>query len=92
MEVNYDKFMFKFTINLFDDLSNKLIKDFEEAISNDLNIKYKLKRFEQFYGEKIDEVEFNKNFEIENPELDKEQKNKINQGILFSIISSFVCE
>jgi len=83
---------FKFSILVFNSICEKLINDYEEALSTDLKIIDLIKSLENTTGIKVDLDEINKQMMDEKPELEKEQFNKRNAGIIYSVIGSFVCE
>ncbi|MGM8363819.1 hypothetical protein ACSV4D_18045 [Flavobacterium sp. ARAG 55.4] len=92
MTNNYNLFSFKLSINIYNKLSDNLLKDFQEAVSNEITFNETFKRLENHYGIKLDISEFNEIFRKEKPELVESQNDKLNNGIVFSVISALVCE
>lgn len=89
---NYNLFSFKLSINIYNKLSDNLLKDFQEAVSNEIIFNDIIKNQEKHHGIKLDISEFNEIFRKERPELVESQKDKLNNGIIFSVIASLVCE
>lgn len=89
---NYNLFSFKLSIKVYNKLSDNLFEEFREAISNELQSNDEVKRLEKYYGIKLDMNEFNKSFREKFPDLVESQHNKLNNGIVFSVIAAFVCE
>jgi HEPN domain-containing protein len=92
MTNNYNLFSFKLSINIYNKLSDNLLKDFQEAVSNELTFRDTVKKLENHYGIKLDISEFNEIFRNEKPELVESQNDKLNNGIVFSVIAALVCE
>lgn len=89
---NYNLFSFKLSIKVYNKLSDNLFEEFREAISNEIQFNDEVNRLEKYYGIKLDMTEFNKSFRDKYPELLESQHNKLNNGVVFSVIAAFVCE
>jgi len=89
---NYNLISFKLSINVYNKLADNLLSGFREAISNEITFNENVQSLEKFYGIKLDVAEFNKLFNEEKPELVEAQKDKLNNGVVFSVIAALVCE
>lgn len=92
MAKNYNLLTFKLLINVYNKLSDNLLAEFREAISNEFQSINEVERLEKKYRIKLDMIEFNKLFREEYFEFVESQHNKLNNGVVFSVIGAFVCE
>lgn len=87
----YNLAVFKHNISIYNKLSDNMLNDFDEAVQFSMKFNQFVEKNKKLYGDKINVSEIKENYK-EKTKFFELQNEKLNNGLVFSAIASFVCE